>query len=42
MLLMITIRGSTVREQNHDLVDRLWVLGEIVLRASETLFFNIE
>ena len=31
MLLMVAIRGSTVWEKNHNLVDRLWVLGKIVL-----------
>jgi hypothetical protein len=31
MHLMIAIGSSTVREENHDLVDRLRILAEVVL-----------
>lgn len=34
MLLVIAIGGSTVREKDHDLMDRLWVLREVVLKST--------
>jgi len=30
VLLMVAIRSSTIREKDHDLMNRFWVLGEIV------------
>jgi hypothetical protein len=31
VLVVVTVRRSTIGEENHDLMNRLWVLGEIVL-----------
>jgi hypothetical protein len=36
VLLVIAVWGSTIREEDHDLVDRFWVLREIVLERCET------
>lgn len=36
VLLVIAVWSSTIREEDHDLVDRLWVLREIVLGTCET------
>lgn len=35
VLVVVAVGSSTVREENHHLMDRLWVLGEIVLSSSE-------
>jgi hypothetical protein len=30
--VVVTVRSSTIRKKDHDLVNGLWVLGEVVLR----------
>jgi hypothetical protein len=30
--VVVAIRSTTIREENHDLMDRLWVLREIILQ----------
>jgi hypothetical protein len=32
VLLVVAIGSTTIGEQDHDLVDRLWVLAEVVLQ----------
>jgi len=31
--MVVTVRSSAIREENHDLVNGLWVLGKVVLRV---------
>ena len=33
--MMVTIRGSAVRKEDHDLVNGLWVLGKVVLNEEK-------
>lgn len=32
VLLVVAVGGATVGEEDHDLVDGLWVLGKVVLK----------
>jgi hypothetical protein len=32
MHVVVTVRSSTIREEDHNLVNGLWVLGKVVLR----------
>jgi hypothetical protein len=33
--LVVAVRGAAIWEENHDLMDRLWILGKIVLQKNE-------
>jgi hypothetical protein len=36
--LVVTVGSSTVGEEDHHLVDRFWVLAEVVLKQKEVKF----